>query len=770
MKTILLGIVGSALNLWAQRSTRMLRARIGMLVVATGLPLTPQPAFSSVGGLVGYWKFDEWVGPVAMDASGCGNHGLLQGNAQWQSTRQHPVALLFDGVNASVNVGNATSLNPTDQITLAAWIAPYDLRASGEIIAKSNGTDPQYELRVQAGGKIRFGISGEVLDGNLTLSLANWHLVAGTYDGSTMKIYVDGVLDAFMSKSGPMHDNGVEVLIGSRAFQTALVFDGLIDDPQIYNRALSASEVQALGGTGDLVGYWKFDESGGTVAGDASSYGNNGQLLGGPQWQSTPQRPVALLFDGVNDLVNVGNTPSLNPPDQITLAAWISPYDLSSSGEVIAKSNGTDPQYYLRVQAGGRIRFGISGTVLNGNLTLSPANWHLVAGTYDGSMMKIYVDGVLDAFMSKSGPMHDNGVEVWIGARRFQTPLVFKGLIDDPRIYNRALAANEIQALAAPGQVVITSPPNGQTFVQYIFDPPLSVAITAGVSNFSAAVTKVDFYEHSELIGTATQEPYSIVYQNPSIGLHDQIVAVATDTLGNTVSSDPNAFSFYVCFYDDLHYPDYVKIVSPPPGSVFNYGDPISISVGIRDNCGVWFAVGIDLYADGVPLAHLTPPNTLDFVWQNAPIGIHSILARSTSNNWLEDYLGITVVAPGNQAPTVNLIRPHDGDTLPLGTPIDLEATASDSDGFVTQVYFIVDDMDLIRLSLVDDTSPYLITYTPPHPGQYHISAFAVDNNGLEGSSVPTEVVVNVIGRPPTIVSNSPPDGAGFLAPANILV
>ena len=128
--------------------------------------------------------------------------------------------------------------------------------------------------------------------------------------------------------------------------------------------------------------------------------------------------------------------------------------------------------------------------------------------------------------MSKNGPMHDNGVDVLIGCRHFQNPLAFSGLIDDARIYNRALDATEVQSLVTPGTVVITSPATDQTFL-----PGEGVTITADVFNFSAPVTKVDFYEGSTLIGTATQAPYSVVYYNPFIdNSRHYIVAVATDT------------------------------------------------------------------------------------------------------------------------------------------------------------------------------------------------------------------------------------------------
>jgi hypothetical protein len=487
------------------------------------------------------------------------------------------------------------------------------------------------------------------------------------------------------------------------------------------------------------------------VAADSSGFGNDGQLMDGPSWWELNRYPPqgALFFDGVHNHVNVGNSPSLNPSDEITLAARIAPYDLSVSGEIIAKNNGTDPQYYLRVQAGGRIRFGIGATVLNGNTTLSPSrNFQLVAGTYDGSTMKIYVDGVLDAVMNKNGPMHDNDIDVWIGSRHFQNPLAFNGLIDDVRIFSRALSANEIQSLAIPpGQVVITSPASGQEFVIewwdhcYLCPPPgVYVGLTADVFNFSTPVTKVDFYEFDYLIGTATQAPYSVVYQYPAVGRHDQIVAVATDNLGNRVSSDPNAFSFYVC--GEYEAP-YLTIISPARGEVFAYGDPIYISLDTR-GCGARFAGGIDLYDAGtfppILLGHLD--NWNDFVWQNAPVGFHTIHAVSTSTDWLEDSLGITVAA--SHPPTVAITSPTSVFNAPADVPVHV--TAQDADGSVVQI-----DLSLIRSSdgttttFTSTATDFDYTFLSLAAGYYTLTATATDNTGTTASS---SIDIAVVTRP----------------------
>ncbi len=405
--------------------------------------------------------------------------------------------------------------------------------------------------------------------------------------------------------------------------------------------ALFPLAAQTTGGYG-LVGSWSFDQNYGTVAPDLSGFGNDGRLVDGPSWFQLPSflPEYCLLFDGINDHVVVTDRPSLNPADAITMAAWVQPSSVTTSGEVIAKSNGTNPQYELRVQAGGRLRFRIGGTILSGHTALTAnGGWRLVAGTYDGATMNIYLDGTLDATMPKTGSMKDNGVDVWIGARRFQTPLPFAGLIRDVRIYNRALSATEIYAIWNPGQVVITTPTD-RTLL-----PGDGLLITADVLNFSLPVAQVDFYEsgNDQLLATVTEPPYAFVFYNQCFcNTTHYIYAVATDILGNVAVSNPDAF--WVNFCDDSH--ALFWITGP---SVVNYGDPIRIDILNNDPCRSWSGQGIDLYlgSPAIEIVHLDDYAT-EFIWENAPVGTHFIWARATRNDNVSSGFYITVLDPNN--------------------------------------------------------------------------------------------------------------------------
>ncbi len=106
-------------------------------------------------------------------------------------------------------------------------------------------------LRVQGGGSIRFGVRLNGVDYFLTtptgsVTANTWNYVTATYDGSQLKVYINGALSGTpVSATGTMTDNGVNLRVGRRQ-DTASPFSGMIDEVRVYNRSLSASEITSL--------------------------------------------------------------------------------------------------------------------------------------------------------------------------------------------------------------------------------------------------------------------------------------------------------------------------------------------------------------------------------------------------------------------------------------------------------------------------------------------------------------------------------------------
>ena len=219
----------------------------------------------------------------------------------------------------------------------------------------------------------------------------------------------------------------------------------------------------------DLVGYWKFDETSGVTALDASGNGNDGTLEGDPQWV-TGMINGALEFDGSDDYVEVPDHETLQQWESFTLAAWINQYESVSSGmRIIDKCTaGTSNGPHMDTYPGAFIR-SCSGSSCDSTPAEHSLNeWHHVAVTYDQGIKQIYVDGLLEQTATTGSPLTGNTIPLTIGCDSNKANL-FMGMIDEAAYFGRALTQEEIwvlmDGLAAPELAGDPMPEDGDTDV-----------------------------------------------------------------------------------------------------------------------------------------------------------------------------------------------------------------------------------------------------------------------------------------------------------------
>lgn len=202
-------------------------------------------------GLVGYWALDEASGTVAVDSSGNGNNGSLF-NGPSHVEGKLGKALNFDGIDDRVDAGTFSVAG--DKLTLCAWVNAKEIGADQRIIAKATGTalaEQSWLLEVEGVSPYRVGIrvngggsTSRLLGGSLELN--TWVHVAGVYDGTTLRVFKNGVEVANQAKSGTLPVGTAPVWIGDNPTVSGRQFNGSIDDVRVYNRALSTAEIQTL--------------------------------------------------------------------------------------------------------------------------------------------------------------------------------------------------------------------------------------------------------------------------------------------------------------------------------------------------------------------------------------------------------------------------------------------------------------------------------------------------------------------------------------------
>jgi hypothetical protein len=210
----------------------------------------PPPPPPPVPGLVAAYSFDENAGTTIADASGHGNTGTVS-NTTWSSTGHSGSALSFNGTNSWVTVPDSASLDLTSGMTLEAWVKP--TQSGGWQTALIKEDAPQTELSYglyastdsgQPSAHVLVGAPPDTFQRATTSTPAGaWTHIAATYDGTTLRVYVNGVQEASKPLSGPITTSNDPLRIGGNNIWGEW-FSGLIDDIRIYNHALTTTEIQ----------------------------------------------------------------------------------------------------------------------------------------------------------------------------------------------------------------------------------------------------------------------------------------------------------------------------------------------------------------------------------------------------------------------------------------------------------------------------------------------------------------------------------------------
>jgi len=217
-------------------------------------------AGSSTAGMIGWWTFNETSGTTAHDSSGNGNDGVISPGVALGIPGARGTAFGFNSAAGSwvdVPYGSGALAPPTTQITLSAWINPSDLFCGGfgQCAIASNEAPPGsgtwgYGIRLINfifGPTLQFcwgteGGPGNCAYGPYTPAFGTWANVVGTYDGTTLNEYVNGVLVAAQPGVFPALNTTSDFFVG-RLPSGNLPFDGGIDEVRVFDRVLSAAEI-----------------------------------------------------------------------------------------------------------------------------------------------------------------------------------------------------------------------------------------------------------------------------------------------------------------------------------------------------------------------------------------------------------------------------------------------------------------------------------------------------------------------------------------------
>ena len=508
-------------------------------------------------GLVAAFGFDEGSGSSVSDASGNGNNGTVV-NGSWVAGK-YGKALQFNGSSTVVTVPDSALLHLSSGMTLEAWVDPSTVNSQWrDVVYKANDSfyleatltnSSRPDAGTIAGGSYADAYGTGALAANV------WTYLAETYDGTTLRLYVNGTQVASTAHTGAIASSTSPLQIGGDSLY-GQYFAGLIDEVRVYNTALTAAQIQsdqvtpingggdtqppgqpgtlsasavgsgqinlswgaasdnvgvtgylvercqgvgcsnfaqvgtasgtsysdsglsastsysyrvratdaagnlgpytntattttgaASGGSGGLVAAFGFDEGSGSSVSDASGNGNNGTVVNG-SWVAG-KYGKALQFNGSSTVVTVPDSASLHLSSGMTLEAWVDPSTVNSQWrDVVYKANDS---FYLEATLTNSSRPD-AGTIAGGSYAdaygtgaLAANVWTYLAETYDGTTLRLYVNGTQVASTAHTGAIASSTSPLQIGGDSLYGQY-FAGLIDEVRVYNTALTAAQIQS------------------------------------------------------------------------------------------------------------------------------------------------------------------------------------------------------------------------------------------------------------------------------------------------------------------------------------
>jgi Concanavalin A-like lectin/glucanases superfamily/Domain of unknown function (DUF2341) len=432
---------------------------------------------------IAYWSFDEGYGTTAHDNTSNKNHSTLTnmtttGTSTAWVDGKFGKALEFDGVDDYVY----SELNKTDlgtNLSISMWIRPTGAQTQKVMFNIGDTIDtgtPWVYFRRSSPTTVEWYLNTDYRI-TQTINDDTWYYMTLTYDGTTWRAYKNGVEDD-ETYVGPLGSNSGNYTWFSTGYHG--YFKGMIDEAKFYNYTLTPAQIKKAYSSKaksftninlstskqdkqnqrneGLVGFWKMDEAswGDGIADqvrDYSGLGHHGTSNNGANTTTTARYNMAGEFDGDNDYVDVGTLDAGILNKEVTISQWIKMENLYNyngsfiTGAIFPVGGGTKglKAYF---NSSGKLMFivadGLSRDIITFNYTFSADTWyHVVLTVKMGEYKKLYVNGEYQEQVDISALTGDlnkdlTSTQIGISANPFD------GLIDDTKIWDRVLTAQEI--------------------------------------------------------------------------------------------------------------------------------------------------------------------------------------------------------------------------------------------------------------------------------------------------------------------------------------
>jgi hypothetical protein len=418
------------------------------------------PIQTPKAGPVAAYAFDEGeeAGETVTDVTGDEHNATIEDGTRGDGRYGGGIEFDGGGGNECVSVPDSPELRLSEEFTLAAWVHPTGGVFEDPVVVREAGGKDVFGLGL--GSRKEFAAEGFIGQGKGSEAAVGgevreneWTPVATTYDGSTIRVYEEGVLVAEKSALTPPLTGEGPLKIGCDGPDGQ--FTGGIDEVRVYNRALNGGEVAAVAETplqtpkATPVASYSFDENNEETQADTSGDGHTATVEGA-KWTEHGRYGGAMEFSAAEgDVLKIPASSQLNFTEAFTLEAWVRPSgEDNHSAPLIDKQEGSGNGYFL--YEGGTVSDRPVGAAseeqehIHADDPLPAKTWSHVALVFTGGRTYLYVDGKLIDNGAAEPVVTEEG-ELQIGGST-DTSDYFDGRVDEVRIYNRPLNPAEVGA------------------------------------------------------------------------------------------------------------------------------------------------------------------------------------------------------------------------------------------------------------------------------------------------------------------------------------
>jgi YD repeat-containing protein len=737
-------------------------------------------------------------------------------------------SVALDGMTGRVSMPYSSSLDIAGPYTVETWFKISDndqmqylvscgTTTGGFVLIANDGMPALYQTN--AAGQSDYAMAWPP-----NITFGTWHHMAGVFDGSQIRVYLDGSLIASKSTTVvPGSFSGSTLAVGGfQGGATTTMVNGLVDEVRLSAGALYTSNFtpqRHLTSAASTRGLWKFD---GQTLQDSSGNNNNSTFVGGAAYASdNPDYTGAVdnsaSFDGSTARISVPYNSTLDITGPYTVETWFKITDddqmkylvstgTTTGGFVLLANDGAPGLYQTNSAGVGDFAIAPQGAIFGA--------WHHMAGVFDGTQIRVYLDGTLVAAKNTSvTPGSFAGSTLSIGGYQGgNVPTLINGLMDEVRLSSGALyTANftpqrHLARLAStrglwkfdgqtlldlsgggnngsfvgsatyssdvsdvanqPPTVSITSPAVGATFAN-----DSTINISADSSDLDGTVSKVEFFVNGTKLGEDATAPYAFAWDHAGAGSYS-ITARATDNAGTVTASSPVSITVTQPSVSVVA-TDSAASEQGPDGGTFaitrtgGTSQPLVVAYALSGTATNGSDYTTRTGSLTIPAGASSQTITVTPVDDTAVEGDENVIVTLSTNSAyaIGSPASATVTITDNDTypPTATITAPTAGTVVTAPAAITITATATDPDGTVAKVEFFQNGAKLGE----DTTAPYSFTWSNVAAGSYSLTAVATDNAGATGTSASVNVVVN---SAPTVSVTGPAGGTLFTAPAAVTI